>query len=486
MTATSPTPGLSRGWDAPASVRNRARPARPAAGLRAGLTRLLLRTGARLALVQSLVVVLAFVMAGYFSHLAIDAISREQMRKVVMGETVSLEAEVRAKGGARLPHTVTKRTQLWRGFSYRLTGAGGTTVAGDLPGRAFVPGWSTPCGQADGRRVCFLAYTERMADGAVLSVGQDMSAADSQADAVDRVLFVSGLIGVGFCLAASYLFSRGVWRRVASLVASAKAVAGGRLDVRVRAGGEAVRDDIDELGAAFDVMLDQLETLVAQVRQVSTDIAHDLRTPLTRVRQTLEGLRGDLQGGAAAPRKAVDQIERDLDEVLRIFAALLRLAEIEGEDYAVCEGPVDLAQLVGRMAETYRPDIESSGRTLAVDAQPAVVRGDAQLIAQAVANLLDNALRHTPPGTPIAMSVRPAGRSAELAVVDRGAGVPAEYREMVLRRFKRLEASRSGAGSGLGLAIVAAIARRHGAQLTLGDAHPGLSVVLAFPVRGAA
>ena len=486
MTATSPAPGLSRGWAGPSSVRNRARPARPAAGLRAGLTRLLLRTGARLALVQSLVVVLAFVLAGYFSHLAIDAISREQMRKVVMGETVSLEAEFRAKGGARLPHTVTKRTQLWRGFSYRLTGAGGTTVAGDLPGRAFVPGWSTPCGQADGRRVCFLAYTERMADGAVLSVGQDMSAADSQADAVDRVLFVSGLIGVGFCLAASYLFSRGVWRRVESLVASAKAVAGGRLDVRVRAGGEAVRDDIDELGAAFDAMLDRLETLVAQVRQVSTDIAHDLRTPLTRVRQTLEGLRGDLQGGAAAPPKAVDQIERDLDEVLRIFAALLRLAEIEGEDYAVCEGPIDLAQLVGRMAETYRPDIESSGRTLAVDAQPAVVRGDAQLIAQAVANLLDNALRHPPPGTPIAMSVRSAGRSVELAVVDRGAGVPAECREMVLRRFKRLEASRSSAGSGLGLAIVAAIARRHGAQLILGDAHPGLSVVLAFPGRSLA
>jgi signal transduction histidine kinase len=415
-------------------------------------------------------------MAGDISQFAIARISHAQMRKAVEGEMRSLEVEYRQFGSSHLPQTVARRSRLWRGFDYRWTSPDGRAGVGVLPATG-VSGWSTVRRNPSGSDR-FLVLTERLPDGAALSVGQNLSAADNESAAVRRSLIVSGLLGVSFCLTASYLFSRGSWRRIDELVRLAKAVAGGQLDARVPAHGVG-RDDLDELGGAFNLMLERLEALIAQVRQVSSDIAHDLRTPLTRVRQRLDQLRR-LDDDVPARDLAITRIEADLDDLLGMFSALLRLAEIESDSAGDRDDRFDLVDLARHVADTYRPDIEACGGVLTVALEPAVVCGDARLITQAIANLLDNAIRHTPAQTPICIRTGLENGAPVLSVTDRGPGVPAESRELVLQRYKRLDSSRRGKGSGLGLALVAAIARRHRARLALTDAAPGLTVTLTF------
>jgi signal transduction histidine kinase len=231
-------------------------------------------------------------------------------------------------------------------------------------------------------------------------------------------------------------------------------------------------------------MLDEIATLVERIRWVSTNIAHDLRTPLTHVRQKLARVRAAASGDPQVLAAAKD-VEADIDELLRTFDAMLRLAEIESGPLAGRFKPVDLAELAGRIADAYRPDIEAGGRRLALKAPPAVVEGDADLIAQALANLVENAMRHTPGGTHIELAVETTGGRPRLRVSDDGPGIPEEKRQDALRHFFRLEASRTTPGSGLGLAIVAAVVARHHATLELLDAGPGLSVLISFPAVAA-
>jgi signal transduction histidine kinase len=281
-------------------------------------------------------------------------------------------------------------------------------------------------------------------------------------------------------LLLSYLLARGALRRVYGVVAAARAVSGGQMTVRAPRRKALLPDDIDELGSSFNAMLDEIATLVERVRWVSTDIAHDLRTPLTHVRQKLERIRAVAQDDPQVLAAAKD-VESDVDELLRTFDAMLRLAEIESGPLAGRFKPVDLAELAGRIADAYRPDIEASGRRLSLKAPPATAEGDADLIAQALANLVENALRHTPPGTHIELAVETIDGRPSLRVSDDGPGIPEEKRQDALRHFYRLEASRTTPGSGLGLAIVAAVASRHRAELKLDDAGPGLTVRLIFP-----
>jgi len=227
-------------------------------------------------------------------------------------------------------------------------------------------------------------------------------------------------------------------------------------------------------------MLDEIATLVSRVRWVSTDIAHDLRTPLSHVLQKLERIK-DAAGADAEVLAGVQAIEADVEELLRTFDAMLRLAEIENDPMAARRQAVDLMELTNRVASAYAPDVEEAARTLQVSASPATLHGDADLLGHAIANLIENALRHTPPGSRITVRAETVGDRAMLSVTDNGPGIPLDRRDAVLQRFFRLESSRSTPGSGLGLPIVAAIAKRHGATLSLADAGPGLTATLLFP-----
>lgn len=437
--------------------------------------RLWRRSGVRQMALQALIMVVAFSIAGGLTLASVSRLSAEAARRRVLGEATSMLDEWRQKGADHLPHTIRKRTRLWRGFEYGLAGADGQRIEGDPRLILSAPGWR---GAPTGGEGPILTYTQRLPDHTWLSVGQDQTMERRQMREVARLLWLCGGVGVLIALAASYLVSRPTWRRVDQLARAAAVVSSGDLDVRVPLRRAGKSDDVDDLARDFNGMLDRIVRLVGQVRQVTSDIAHDMRTPLTRVRHRLERLEA-----AASERpdfaEEVRRIDDDLTEILRTFDALLDLAEIESS--GVLEGSTDLADVAARVAEAYRPDIEESGRSIETRLATALVCGDADLLAQLVANLLENALRHTPPGAHIVVAVEDQGETRRLTVADNGPGVPAHLRPAALAPFGRLEASRGAPGNGLGLSIAAAVALRHRAQFRLGDANPGLVVTASFP-----
>ena len=237
--------------------------------------------------------------------------------------------------------------------------------------------------------------------------------------------------------------------------------------------------EFDELSRNLNRMLDRISSLLEGLRQVSTDIAHDLRTPLTRLQQRLEAMRGS--GSTTAYEAGIDAALGQIDEIHAIFRALLRIGLIEGGEPRRNLHSVDLTELIGRVTLAYQPVMEDAGRRFDVQVEPEMwVLGDAELLAQLLTNLIDNALFHTPDATPISVSLWQDARHATITVADDGPGVPADERRKILTRFYRLDASRQTPGAGLGLALVAAIADLHHAELLIDDNGPGLRVRLRF------
>jgi hypothetical protein len=225
-------------------------------------------------------------------------------------------------------------------------------------------------------------------------------------------------------------------------------------------------------------MLERISRLMDGVRQVSNAIAHDLRTPITRARTRLE----DAARYAHKPDEMEQAIERamlDLDGIVGVFEALLRIAEIEAGSRRTAFAVIDLAPLLRDMDELYSAVAEERGLRLQTVIQaPLPVLGDRELVQQAVANLLDNALKFSPPSTVISLTGRLEEAVVEISVADRGAGIAEQDRDRATERFFRGEAARNTSGSGLGLALVVAVAQLHSGTLQLVDNHPGLRAVL--------
>jgi signal transduction histidine kinase len=214
------------------------------------------------------------------------------------------------------------------------------------------------------------------------------------------------------------------------------------------------------------------------LRQVSNDIAHDLRTPLTRLRQRLELARRRATT-VEAYQAAIDGSIEHVDQILETFGALLRIAQIEGKSRRSTFTDIDLSELMLSMAETYQPVAEERAQRLEADVGPGLtIRGDRDLLMQLFANLIENAIRHAPERATIALEARRIDGGIEMVVRDDGPGIPAVFHDRVFQRFFRLEESRTTPGSGLGLSLVAAIATLHGIELRLGDNMPGLIVSL--------
>jgi signal transduction histidine kinase len=241
---------------------------------------------------------------------------------------------------------------------------------------------------------------------------------------------------------------------------------------------EGTSDDIEDLAEKLNRMLGELSNLVEGVRRVSDSIAHDLRTPLARLKTRLERLRR----GRPEEEEIGEAIE-EADRLLAMFGAVLRIARIEsGERGRAAFAEVDLTSIVDDVAELYRPLIEEKGSRLSLHSAPSVaVQGDRDMLFQAVANLVDNAIKHTPGGGRIEISLAPGDGGAEVVVADDGPGIPPEEREKVRERFYRVDRSRTTPGAGLGLSLVSAVAARHGGDLRLEDNHPGLRAVLVLP-----
>jgi signal transduction histidine kinase len=238
--------------------------------------------------------------------------------------------------------------------------------------------------------------------------------------------------------------------------------------------------EFDELARNLNRMLDRIDGLMEGLRQVSTDVAHDLRTPLTRLRQMLEAARE-----ADDPRTTRADIEAALvqaDQLLATFRAILRLAQIEGGGRRAPFAVVDIAGLIAGLIETYEPVAADANHTLSASVSGvATVSGDAELLAQLFANLIENAIIHTPAGAHVDVGITQAAGKLTVSVSDDGPGVSETHRQRITDRFYQVDPSRSNGGAGLGLALANAIAHLHDADLTITDAAPGLRIAVAFP-----
>jgi signal transduction histidine kinase len=313
----------------------------------------------------------------------------------------------------------------------------------------------------------------------VLYVGRDVKLRQEVRKVVADTLLWS--IGAIFAVAILVgLLARALLaRRLARISGVAERVVLGDLSTRVPMTGSG--DEFDRLSGDINTMLERIDELMDGVRQVSNAIAHDLRTPLTRLRGRLEAaLRGS--DSPERFRATAEAALQELDQVVRIFDALLRIAEIEAGHRRAAFVQVDLATLAEDVAELYQPLAEQRGLVLEAEPSAASCVGDRMLLAQALANLVDNAIKYTPAGGRIVVTTGVLERgSVELAVADTGPGIPAEERDKVVRRFYRLDPGRNSPGSGLGLSLVVSVAKLHGGRLDLADNAPGLRARLVLP-----
>jgi signal transduction histidine kinase len=298
---------------------------------------------------------------------------------------------------------------------------------------------------------------------------------------IDRtVIEVFGLAFLAACLlglGGAVMLGNYLRRRLRSISGTAETIIGG--DIRERMPVSNHRDEFDQLAITLNRMLDRIEGLLENLRQVSSDIAHDLRTPLARLRNRLE--EGVLQGKSGDGVTILEDAMRSLDDVLSLFAAILRIAEVEAGETRRFFAPVDMSALVSELAESYAPALHDGGRDLLSSVEPNLtVNGDRELLAQAGINLIENAQRHTPPGTLVRLTLVAAGEFVCLRVIDDGPGVSNADLGRIVKRFARLERSRTTGGYGLGLNLVSAVAKLHGGRLLLENLG-GLAATVELP-----
>jgi signal transduction histidine kinase len=333
----------------------------------------------------------------------------------------------------------------------------------------------------------------RLPGGYRLIVGRDIEDRRELA----RLIRSAMLWGLGvmalFGLGGGYWVSRKLLARIDAVAATTRTIMNGDLTGRLPVNGSG--DELDRLSESLNLMLARIEQLMAGLREVSDNIAHDLKTPLNRLRNRVEAALREPYGEAPY-REALERTIEEADGLIKTFNALLSIARLEAGAGGDHKETLDVAALVRDVAELYEPVAEERGLMLRAEVvAPIFTLADRQLLGQAIANLIDNAIKYGAPERgdggngarpEVNVTAEAKGAMAEIAVTDRGPGVPAAERGRVLDRFVRLEASRSEPGSGLGLSLVAAVARLHGGTVRLEDNQPGLRVILSLPSENAA
>ncbi|BBK36279.1 two-component sensor histidine kinase [Allostella sp. ATCC 35155] len=324
-----------------------------------------------------------------------------------------------------------------------------------------------------------MAMTFDLPNGFHLLVGRDMKERSEFRQRVIGAIAWSLALMLAFGLAGGYWVSRHLMRRVDAINRTSGDIRAGDLKQRVPVAGSG--DEFDQLARNLNAMLDQIERLMAGMRQVTANVAHDMRTPLNRLRSRLE-LTLIEKPDEARYRETIQATIDEADRLIATFNAMLSIAEAEAGSKAEAMERTELPPLVDQVAELYEPLAEEKGLVLTVaHAGVAVAHVDRHLLSQAVANLLDNAIKYTPAPGRVTVRTEAGPQGAVVTVADSGPGIPADQREAVLGRFVRLEQSRSTPGNGLGLSLVQAVATTHGAELALTDNAPGLCVTLRFP-----
>lgn len=438
------------------------------------MARATLRTSAayRIAFTYAAALAAAILLLGVAVYFAADAEFRRQRDQALSEEVADLAGE---GDGAELIREIAERERgrATASFGYALFDRSGKRIAGALDTPRPLPGFSEitfndPVEGPDLAR----AKAVDLAHGHRLVVATDSEAIER----IDRTIL--WLFGTAFVVvlavgvAGALLLGRYLRRRLGAIETTAAAIVAGDLGRRMPVGTH--HDEFDSAALALNAMLDRIAGLMENLRQVSSDVAHDLRTPLLRLRGQLDQV-GSVEGAA---QRAIELG----DELIKLFAAILRIAEVEGGGLEAGFAPVDLSALAEDVADSFRPALTDSGHKLTWEIAPAVeIRGNRELLAQAIANLLDNARVHTPPGTSVTLSLAAAGARVRFTVADDGPGVSDADRHAILRRFYRAEASRTTPGNGLGLSLVAAVVAAHGGEVVVDSCAPGLEVSIDLP-----
>jgi signal transduction histidine kinase len=416
-----------------------------------------------------------------------NRILTDQVLQTLRGEAALLTAEARAGDQNALVRAVEARSRTAGPGLYFLADPRGAQLAGNLnqmppelgpSGGVFryAPDPRDPQNEHLG-----VAIPVALDSGMRLIVGRDVEDQRRFAGKMGTVYIVGlGILSLAGLL-AGLAISRLVLRRIETINLATRSIIEGDLSRRMAITGQG--DEFDALSANLNAMLDRIEALMSGLREVSDNIAHDLKTPLTRLRNSAEAALMD----PTAYRDGLEHTIEKADELIKTFNALLLVARLEAGVLEENAETFDAGSLVCDVAELYEPVAEERGLRLTLDVAPGVeLYANRQLVGQAVANLIDNAIKYSTNaasagGAPIAVSLAVAGDAVEIAVADRGPGIAAEDRARVLKRFVRLEKSRTEPGTGLGLSLVQAVARLHGGRVRLEDNRPGLRVVLVLP-----
>lgn len=434
----------------------------------------------------------AFVTLGYVAWSA-QRLLTDQFVAAIEAEINSLSQQYRIGGLRRLVNSVDRRSRAPGASLYLVTTNVGERIAGNVG--ALPPGVIDRVGQfetlynrtdeTDTKPNVALVRVYLLPGDFRLLVGRDIEERIRLRDIIHRAFGYSLLfIGVLGCL-GSWFIARRVLKRVDDMTDITRGIMAGDLDGRLKVAGTG--DELDRLAQNLNDMLDRIGELMRGMREVSDNIAHDLKTPLTRLRNKAdEALRT-----ARTPdelKAALEATIEESDNLIRIFNALLMIARLEAGNAREALSDFDAAEAIRDVAELYEALAEEAGVSLEVSIEDGLpIHGSRELLGQAMANLLDNTLKYgaAPDGSPqtVFVSAQRIGQEVRIVVADHGPGIPEEERHHVLERFVRLETARSRPGFGLGLSLAAAVARLHGGSLVLEDNAPGLRVVLVLPLK---
>jgi signal transduction histidine kinase len=438
-------------------------------------------------------IVFAFFLLGYVAWNA-QRVLDDQIVNTIEAEISGLSEQYRIGGIRRLINIVERRAREPGASLYLVTTPSGERVVGNVgalaPGTLDRPGqrevdYASEDGEEMSHRAIVRTYI--LPSGFRLLVGRDVEERLRIREIIRRAFgWALLLVGILGCFGAWFI-TRRVLKRVDDMTETTRTIMAGDLNGRLALAGTG--DELDRLAENLNAMLDRIGELLIGLKEVSDNIAHDLKTPLTRLRNKADEALRTAQTREQL-RAALESTIEESDNLIRIFNALLMIARLEAGGARETMTDFDAAEVTRGVAELYEAAAEEAGLPLQVSADGALpVHGSRELVGQALANVVDNALKYGASGPattlhPITIEARQQGGQAVIAVADRGPGIPEAERGRVLERFVRLEGARSRPGFGLGLSLAAAVARLHGGALRLEDNQPGLRIVLSLPMKG--
>jgi signal transduction histidine kinase len=439
---------------------------------------------------------------GYFAWNTRRLIT-EQITSTVNAEAGEVTEIYNRRGLYRLVFTVENRALRPGANLYLVTTPAGVAIAGNVgslaPGVMGSVGWSETAyrrldDQDAGDHRALVLVTE-LSSGFRLLIGRDLEERRRLFGIVAQAAQWSILVVVVLGIGGGIFVARRVLRRIDAMTGTTQRIMAGDLTGRLPVGRSG--DELDRLASNLNAMLERIEALMTGLKEVSDNIAHDLKTPLTRLRNRAEEALAK-SASESEYRAALERTIEESDALIRTFNALLMIARAESGQARGNMDDFDAADVASGIHELYEPLAEEDGMTLRLKTAAAPLHGNRELIGQALANLVENAIKYGKPPQPAAsgavvsldskqilIEARREGDSVLLSVTDRGPGIPEGDRKHAVERFVRLDTSRSQPGSGLGLSLASAVATLHGGELRLSDAHPGLVAALAIPARAA-